>query len=377
MDEPLRDKAFVRLILAVVIDEAHVVSHWDAGFRKKYGELGMIRAFLRRETPIVAMSATLSPRVRNDVLRVGKLEFAKEGYALVNVGNDRSNVAPLARAIEHAQETYVDLNFVIPNGTRKAEDVPLTLIYADNFPKSIDVIDHLETILPAQLRHRGLIRPFCAAFPHDYHSSLLDSFKKKEVRVMICTDAAGMVSRLYIVKQETGVPWQGCNLPAVEMIIQWKLPSSLSAFVQRAGRAARAPDRTGIAVLLVENPAYGTDIDAGAKTKATRKVTRTRKETAALAIANGVQRGSYGGKRDAIVGERSDREADPFSTDEGLLAFVQTTLGRRQIITKVHQNAVSKPFSSNPNTSLKRLRWHFKVLRETWCATFINLLGRS
>src|SRR5215217_3255705 len=57
IDHVLRDKQFTRRVLAVVVDEAHVVSHWGAGFRKRYGELGMIRAFLRRGTPIVAMSA--------------------------------------------------------------------------------------------------------------------------------------------------------------------------------------------------------------------------------------------------------------------------------------------------------------------------------
>jgi superfamily II DNA helicase RecQ len=155
VDELLRDKAFIQLILAVVVDEAHVVSHWGAGFRKKYGELGMIRAFLRRDTPIVAMSATLSPRVQKDVL--SKLEFSNNNYIFVNIGNDRPNVALVARAIEHAQETYIDLNFVIPENTAKAEDIPLTLIYADNIPKSTDVIDHLETLLPPNLCCCGLM----------------------------------------------------------------------------------------------------------------------------------------------------------------------------------------------------------------------------
>ena len=55
----LRDSQFVKSVLSVVVDEAHVVSLWGAGFRKKYGELGMIRTFLPRGTPLVAMSATV------------------------------------------------------------------------------------------------------------------------------------------------------------------------------------------------------------------------------------------------------------------------------------------------------------------------------
>jgi superfamily II DNA helicase RecQ len=192
VDELLRDKAFIQLILAIVVDEAHVVSHWGAGFRRKYGELGMIRAFLCQETPIVAMSMTFSPRVRKDILN--KLEFSDNNHVFVNIRNDRPNIALIAQAIEHAQETYIDLKFVIPEGTTKAEDIPLTLIYANNIPKSTDVIDPLETLLPPNLCRCGLMRPFSAAFPHDYRSTLLDSFKKGVVRAMICTDAAGMVS---------------------------------------------------------------------------------------------------------------------------------------------------------------------------------------
>ena len=42
--------------------------------------------------------------------------------------------------------------------------------------------------------------------------------------------------------------------------MQWKLPGSVSAFVQRAGHAARAQNHAGLAVLLVEQSAYGVDI---------------------------------------------------------------------------------------------------------------------
>ena len=45
-------------ILSIVVDEAHVVSHWGAGFQKQYAELGTLPAILPKGTPFVAMSAT-------------------------------------------------------------------------------------------------------------------------------------------------------------------------------------------------------------------------------------------------------------------------------------------------------------------------------
>jgi superfamily II DNA helicase RecQ len=71
--EVLQNKEFHKRVLSVVVDEAHVVSRWGSGFRKKYGMLGSIRAHLPRGTPIVAVSATLPARVRGDVL--SKLQF--------------------------------------------------------------------------------------------------------------------------------------------------------------------------------------------------------------------------------------------------------------------------------------------------------------
>ena len=32
---------------------------------------------------------------------------------------------------------------------------------------------------------------------------------------------------------------QGCNIHDIDLVVQWKLPGSISAFIQRAGRAAR------------------------------------------------------------------------------------------------------------------------------------------
>ncbi|KII82699.1 hypothetical protein PLICRDRAFT_120424, partial [Plicaturopsis crispa FD-325 SS-3] len=86
-NEVLRKPEFGQRILSVVIDEAHVVSHWGSSFRKKYGELGKIRAFLPRSTPFVALSATLPARLRHDVLT--KLQYHKTDYVSIDVGNDR------------------------------------------------------------------------------------------------------------------------------------------------------------------------------------------------------------------------------------------------------------------------------------------------
>lgn len=190
----LRDRSFINRVLSVVIDEAHVVSHWSKSFRKLYGELGIIRAFLARGTPIVAMSATLPRRVRRDVL--AKLQFSRDPtqYDYINYGNDRPNVALIVRPIHNAIGSHSDTDFVIPDGVRTAEDIPKAFLYADNVIGGGEIEDYLTNRLPEDLRDQGLIRPYSAAFSQEYRTHLMELFREGKVRVLICTDAAGMVS---------------------------------------------------------------------------------------------------------------------------------------------------------------------------------------
>lgn len=191
----LRNRNFVNRILSVVVDEAHVVSHWSKSFRKLYGELGMLRAFLPRGTPLVAMSATLPKRVRKDVLT--KLQFPKNPahFEFVNCGNNRPNVALIVRPIHNSIASLSDTDFIIPDGLKNAGDILKTFLYADNVLGGGDIEDYMTRRLPLELQDKGLIRPYSAGFSQEYRAELMCLFREGKVRVLICTDAAGMVSR--------------------------------------------------------------------------------------------------------------------------------------------------------------------------------------
>ncbi|EAU89052.2 hypothetical protein CC1G_10021 [Coprinopsis cinerea okayama7 len=282
-----------------------------SGFRKKYGELGIIRAFLPKATPVVAMSATLPLRVRRDVLK--KLEFASDGYVFINIGNDRPNVSIVVRAIHNTMKSYSDLDFLIPSNVQVGEDIPSTMVYMDNIQECPEIADHLDDTLPEHLRGQGLVRPFSAAYSQEYREAVLKLFKLGIVRVLVCTDAAGMVIHLpAVVVRDANIDLaQGCNLPKVEVVVQWKMPDSISTFVQRAGRAARSPHLRGLAVLLVEKSAYNVNLDEippsrenpasstqtpqpnGAQTTHTATDKRKKKEVQQYASACGVNRGKY------------------------------------------------------------------------------------
>ncbi|THV02115.1 P-loop containing nucleoside triphosphate hydrolase protein, partial [Dendrothele bispora CBS 962.96] len=331
----LKNEELAHRILSIIIDEAHVISHWGTGFRKKYGELGILRALLPKGIPFVVLSATLPPRVRQDVLT--KLHFSRDesDYININLGNDRPNVSLVVRAMQHPMNTYQDLDFVIPQKVQKTNEIKKTFIYADNISTGVEIAAHLESLLPDTLQYTGLIRPYNAAYSQKYRKAAMKQFREGQIRVLVCTDAAGM----------------GCNIPDIDVIVQWKLPDTMSNFVQRAGRAARDRNRQGLAVLLVEKSAYGldcenlvSDISTGtqkAKKKADEVTDYVKSTLKNYADLHGVKRGAYGGTLDG-----TDKNHLPHYTptikrnsrDEGLLAFVQTGTCRRRIIAAIYSN---------------------------------------
>jgi superfamily II DNA helicase RecQ len=191
VERVLRKTVFASRCLSVFVDEAHCVSHWGADFRKKYGTLGMVRSFLPSGTSVVAASATLTDRVRRDVLQ--KLQFSHE-FVDIDIGNDRPNVIQIVRIMEHAMNTFHDIDFIVPDGTQQPEDIPKAFIYYDDINGGADMCGHLNGRVPVELRDDGLIRPYNAAMSREYRDDVMCLFRAGIVRVLVCTDAAGMVS---------------------------------------------------------------------------------------------------------------------------------------------------------------------------------------
>jgi hypothetical protein len=149
---------------------------------------------------------------------------------------------------------------------------------------------------------------------------------------------------------------QGCNIADIEVVVQWKAPTHLSSWVQRAGRVARGDGRTGYAVLLVEKSAFEVDPSHPPSTtspSATKSVPATKgkargarkpakkggaKLGATYAVLHGQKRGLRGGVHDAVPQLAHEPELTDGASAEGLYIFIQTTICRRQVLTKIYRN---------------------------------------
>jgi len=148
--------------------------------------------------------------------------------------------------------------------------------------------------------------------------------------------------------------WQGCDIPDIAIVVQWKLTTTVSSFVQRAGRSARGIGRQGLAVLLVEPSAFQVDLGAGeksakekkqsskkAKKKGSVAVKKSAKEKKTFAEARGLKRGSHAGGNDDAILVRVQPPLDPAANDEGLTVLVQTGLCRRAVLTSIFANKIA------------------------------------
>jgi superfamily II DNA/RNA helicase len=138
---------------------------------------------------------------------------------------------------------------------------------------------------------------------------------------------------------------------------QWQLLSSVSAFVQRAGRAGRDPKRTGLAVLLVEKSVYEanlTRLDEALldnKKKRVRQSSTYAKALKGYAIRHGVLRGSFDGLSDEI----QLKELDTKSLDEGLYTLAQTFLCGQKVLTLIYGNDTPHEFTVKMEIRIIRL----------------------
>ncbi len=183
--------AFTSKILYFVFDEGHCISEWSS-FREHYKLLGSLRYLLAGETPpFYIPSATLSDGVLADVSDTMHLRKDKTTYMLRS--NNRPEIGLAVRAMQHAMDTYKDLDFLIPDGFHNGDlPPPKFLVFFDNTKEAEAAVSHLSARLPATLRNK--VRYFHATMTSMYRSDEFDNFRADDSFGLCVTDSFGMVS---------------------------------------------------------------------------------------------------------------------------------------------------------------------------------------
>src|SRR5438552_4534785 len=203
MMENFLERALNWNIGQITIDEAHCISEWGHDFRPEYRELKKLRTHFP-DVPIMALTATATERVRDDIIKQLKLHAPRCYVASFN----RPNLTYRVVAKSSAYQQVLDFIRARPNESG--------IVYCAS-RKSTDA-------LAEKLTKDGIkALPYHAGMESRERTRNQEAFLRDDARVITATIAFGM----------------GINKPNVRFVIHYDLPKNIEGYYQETGRAGR------------------------------------------------------------------------------------------------------------------------------------------
>ena len=187
------------------IDEAHCISEWGHDFRPEYRRIRNIIDSIGAKVPVIALTATATPKVQNDIQKNLGMDNAKVFISSFNRPNLYYEVREKTKNIDKEI-----VKFIKDNPGKSG------IIYCLSRKKVEDFANFLQVN-----KIRAL--PYHAGLDSKTRVENQDAFLMEKCDVIVATIAFGM----------------GIDKPDVRFVIHYDMPKSLEGYYQETGRAGR------------------------------------------------------------------------------------------------------------------------------------------
>ncbi|MBK9337986.1 MAG: DNA helicase RecQ [Lewinellaceae bacterium] len=192
----------------VAVDEAHCISEWGHDFRPEYRRIRLMLDAIARDVPIIALTATATPKVQQDILK--NLDMGGD-HTYISSFN-RENLFYEIRPKIKKEQTIRQIIQVIKEEFRNESGI----IYVQNRKTAEDLA---EMLVVNDIK----AAPYHAGLDPKTRSRTQDDFLMEEIDVICATIAFGM----------------GIDKPDVRFVIHYDMPKSIENYYQETGRAGR------------------------------------------------------------------------------------------------------------------------------------------